>query len=126
MLVKLTRAHRYVGPRGEHKRAASRNRVSQVGEIIDVEAAYFEKHIEPYGGIMVPSIADDKTSGVTEAVGKLNANQLRHLAIDLSDDDAVEAIEGSGAHGRLKKSDLIDYVLALDKEDEIAEALGLE
>ena len=115
MLVKLSQAHRYVGGTTKHATyPALKKHRYQPGDIIDVNAQYFEKFLEPYKFAEPCNLGVDAKDATGALLGKMSIESLRKVAEDVGID--LDTIEGTGPNGRVTADDLVSALAELGKE----------
>lgn len=107
MLVKLSQAHRYKGGTMKHATYPALNKHRyQPGDIIDVDAEYFEKYLEPYKFAEPCNLGVNAKDATGALLGKLPMGQLRTLAENVGID--LDALNGTGPNGRVTETDLVN------------------
>ena len=107
MLIKLSQAHRYKGGTTKHATypALQKHRY-QPGAIIDVDADYFEKYLEPYKFAEPCNLGVNAKDATGALLGKMSIESLRKVAEDVGID--LDALTGTGPNGRVTETDLVN------------------
>ena len=105
MIIKVLNAPQYRGPRTDHPvhRARTR-RIYQVGDLADIPADYYERHLAPYKFAQVHNAVAAAEGAAAAVMEDMETSDLRTLIEKHGLDDKVE---GSGPGGRALREDLV-------------------
>jgi pyruvate/2-oxoglutarate dehydrogenase complex dihydrolipoamide acyltransferase (E2) component len=105
VIVKFLNAHQYRGLRTDHPVHPARPRHNyQVGDLADIPADYYERHLAPYPFAQVYNAVAAAEGAAAALMEDMPIEQLRELIEKHGLDDKIE---GSGPDGRALREDLV-------------------
>ena len=105
MIVRFLNAHQYRGKRTDHPaHPASPRKTYYPGDIVDLPAEYFERHLESYKFAVIHNAAAAAAGAAVALMEDMTIEQLRKL---VEKHHLEDEIEGSGQDGRALREDLV-------------------
>ncbi len=105
MIVKFLNAHQYRGPRTDHPvHPAQPRHIYQVGNLADIPADYYERHLAPYKFAQVHNAVAVAEGAAAAIMDDMETEDLRTL---IEKHGLGDKVEGSGPGGRALREDLV-------------------